>query len=185
MKNLIKTTIILFVFSVSSFACWQLDGEPQVSWVAFETPAKAGVKGSYSSVTRKGPSQGKDLSALLTGQSATLLAKDINTKNPARDTNIRESFFEELSKPDLMARIAKVTKKAIDLEVIMNGKKNTIPMTYEMKANKLMAKGHLDILDFQASKALKAINKRCFALHEGKTWSHVEIELVQTLKKCK
>ena len=186
MKTLLLPFLVTFnVLSTNpSHACYELSGEPQVSWVAFKTPQKIGVGGSYKSLKRVGKNKGDNLEDLLVGQRVTLSSKDIFTKNPARDKNIREAFFEELSKSEIQARIAKVTKKIIELEVIMNGEKVTIPMTYQMKDNNFKAEGHLDILDFGALKALKAINKRCYALHEGKTWSHVEVSLKQQLKKC-
>lgn len=165
-------------------ACWEVIDGPKVSWVAFKTPAKVGVKGSFKNVKRAGKQKGENLKDLLTGQTVTLSFEDLFTKNPARDKNIKEAFFGNLTNQSIKARVAQVSDKFITLEILMNAKKISAPLKYSFKGNTLHAFGHIDILDFQASKALSALNKRCYALHEGKTWSHVEIGLSQDLKKC-
>ena len=50
-----------------------------------------------------------------------------------------------------------------------------VAMEYKKEGDVLKARGHIDVLDFGASKALAAINKACYEKHRGKTWSHVEI----------
>lgn len=54
-----------------------------------------------------------------------------------------------------------------------------------MKESVLSGLGHIDVLDFSLSSALKSINEACYTMHEGKTWSHVEILLTQKLKSSK
>jgi len=57
----------------------------------------------------------------------------------------------------------------------MNGVTKTVPLKYSFSNGIFDANGVIDILDFSASKALSSINKACFALHKGKTWSDVSI----------
>ena len=57
----------------------------------------------------------------------------------------------------------------------MNEKTLTIPMKYFYSEGKFDASGTIDLADFAASDALASINKSCFDLHKGKTWSDVSI----------
>ena len=67
----------------------------------------------------------------------------------------------------------------------MNGKTLDIPLSYEYKNRKLSAKGVIDVFDFAMSDELAALNKACFALHEGKTWSDVAIGIDAEFTSCK
>ena len=60
-------------------------------------------------------------------------------------------------------------------EVTMNGMHQTVPMTFHYEKGVLQAEGVIDLFDFSANKALSAINKACYDLHEGKTWNDVVI----------
>ena len=85
----------------------------------------------------------------------------------------------------MMVTVKDVSKDVITMDLMLNGKKKEIPLTYKMDGMKLVATGHMDILDFGMSKQLSAINKACYALHEGKTWSDVSLTLETTLTSCK
>ncbi len=187
MKNLILS---LFLFSFSSIAAdCMLEGKPEVSWVAFKTMKKVGVGGKFDTLETKGPNKGKSLFSLLKDQRITIDAYSVNTNNPGRDMKIEKFFFgvlpEVSGKREITGQITKVDKKIITIDLFMNGKKQTVPMTYTLKNNVLEAKGHIDVLDFALGKGLAGINKACYALHEGKTWSHVEIAFKQNVKNCK
>jgi hypothetical protein len=64
----------------------------------------------------------------------------------------------------------------------MNEKTLTIPMQYIYNKDKFDAAGTIDLLDFSASDALSFINKSCFDLHKGKTWSDVSISFSTTIE---
>lgn len=177
-------------FSVSSIAAdCMLKGKPEVSWVAFKTMKKVGVGGKFDTLDTEGPSKGKNLKDLLKGQKITIDTYSVNTNNPGRDMKIEKFFFgvlpEKSGKREITGQITKVDKSAITVDLFMNGKKQTVPMPYTLKNNTLEAKGHIDVLDFALGDGLAGINKACYALHEGKTWSHVEIALKQKLENCK
>ena len=177
------------LFSVSSIAAdCSLKGKPEVSWVAFKTMKKVGVGGKFDSLTTKGPTKGKNLMSVLKGQKISIDTNSVNTNNPGRDTKIEKFFFgvlpEVSGKREITGQITKIDKKAITVDLFMNGKKQTVPLAYTLKSNTLEAKGHIDVLDFALSKALAGINKACYALHEGKTWSHVEIAFKQAVENC-
>ncbi len=179
--------IILISFltlPLSTFGCWELDGKPQVSWMAFKTPLKVGVGGRFKSLQHTGKSKAKNLEDLLKEQSITINPETLSTKNPARDQNILKSFFNKMKSPMIKASIVEVKKNTLNISIVLNNKKKKTPMSYQFEKGMLKARGHIDLLDFQLEGPLKSINEACLALHEGKTWSHVEIFFEQKLKKC-
>jgi hypothetical protein len=64
----------------------------------------------------------------------------------------------------------------------MNGKTLLIPMKYRYIKGDFQAIGTIDLFDFEGNSALASINKSCFDLHKGKTWSDVNIAFRTTIK---
>lgn len=191
-------TLISFLFL---FAAWQNtlfasdctysinpDGV-KVKWTAFKTPAKAGVSGIFKKLGMSKRGIGKSLKGVLTGATYKIDTESVFSKNPGRDVKIAKFFFSTLEggaqiSGEILGMYPK--KKRISLQVKMNDVVKTIPLAYSIHKNKLVAKGYIDIFDFSMGDELKALNKACFAKHEGKTWSDVSIELqAKFIKKCK
>jgi polyisoprenoid-binding protein YceI len=190
MKTLKKLSLLTFVMTLSlgaAHADCSLNGEPKVSWVAFKTMKKVGVGGSFDKATSEGNKSAKDIKALLANQKISIDTGSVNTKNPARDKKIVKHFFgalKESTKGLITGQIKKVSKDTLTIDIFMNGKKQTVPMKYSFDKGMVKADGHIDVLDFALSDGLAQINKACYALHEGKTWSHVEISFEQKVT-CK
>jgi hypothetical protein len=69
-------------------------------------------------------------------------------------------------------------EKSIDVELTMNGASTVTKLDYTFVDGKFEAKGVVDVITaFGMNSFLEAINKACLALHEGKTWSDVEISI--------
>lgn len=156
-----------------------------VGWTAFKTPAKVGVKGVLPKVKYTGKNKLTSIESVIKAASITIDTNSVATKNPARDKKISSYFFGNMKKGKMIkAKVKKMSKKSLDIELTANGETRVVPMSYKLKDGKLTAKGHLDVLDFAMGKSLAAINKACFALHEGKTWSDVELNLQVKFSKC-
>lgn len=159
---------------------------PLIGFKAFKTAAKVGVPGTFSKVTWQGSEKAKTLQDLLKGQKFEIDTSSVKTKNPARDQKIFKFFFSELAgSSSISGTITKVSSKDVSVEISLNGKKKLVPLNYSFKDSKFHAIGHIDLLDFAAEGPLASINKACYALHEGKTWSHVELEVNHSLPGCK
>jgi opacity protein-like surface antigen len=158
-----------------------------VTWTGFKTPHKVGVKGQLVALKAKGPTQAKSWQELVLGQQLTLKAdgKGINTGDKVRDGKIAKFFFENQK---IKAQVVSIDekKKHLTLHVTLNGHTlENVGLIYKFSDGILRAKGHIDVLDFMMHKQLKALNKACFAKHEGKTWSDVAIGFTHTFSACK
>lgn len=180
--------VALILLSTASMAfskeCVSINPQnTKVSWVAYKTYAKVGVNGSFTSVSFDKKAQGKTIAEAITNTNFTIDTKTVSTGDTARDATIVNSFF---AKGDLKisGKVKTFARKKLVMDLTLNKITKEIPMEYEIEGNKVTAKAFIDVLDFNGSKALAALHKACGALHEGKSWSDVEIRLEFTTSKC-
>ncbi|MBL7664808.1 MAG: YceI family protein [Bacteriovoracaceae bacterium] len=181
----------LIMFSVNSFAkvCTYeyVSAGTELKWKAFKTPKKLGVNGQFkdfSIVAGKASS----LADLLAQAAFSINTQSVETGDKGRDGKIMKSFFSTLAQGlHIKGFTNKVTAKddvsgQVEVEMSMNGEAQDVKMDYKLTDGKLTLTGKVDVLEFKMDKNLQAINKACFALHEGKTWSDVELELIAVIK---
>ena len=188
MKSLVLIcTLFLSQASLIAASCYSYDKNGiDIKWTAFKTPKKVGVNGKLPHYTLEGKKKGSSVADLLKGQKIEIALDKVESGDKGRDIKIVKFFFNDLAGDSkMMVTVKDVSKDIITMELMLNGKKKEIPLTYKMDGMKLVATGHMDILDFGMSKQLSAINKACYALHEGKTWSDVSLTLETTLTSCK
>lgn len=158
----------------------------KVSWTAFKTPLKVGVGGAFTKLGTANESA-KSFNELLTGIKFNIDTKSTSTKNPDRDKKIVTFFFENMmGGTNISGTTESYAKKVLKIKFNMNKKSLTIPLKVTKTNNSFMAEGVIDVLDFGLNKSLAGINKACYELHEGKTWSDVGIKLeAKYTKVCK
>ena len=97
MKSIITSLIFLStIFSIQARFCYQQDSV-KVSWVAFKTPAKAGVKGSLPATKLKLNKSSGSLNDILMKSSISINTKEVATGNKARDKKIAKFFFSTMA----------------------------------------------------------------------------------------
>jgi len=197
--------ILLYVLAFASLAFATPSSTPtgcvlvqpehiNVTWKAYKTPQKIGVGGAFTDVTYHPASlEGKNFRTLFVGSSVTIDTSKITTGNQGRDVKLVKFFFGMMKSHTIKAKIIDIQKSdshekgkprtgSLRVEITMNGKTHIIPMHYLYQAGKFDATGTIDILDFSAKEALASINKACYDLHKGKTWSDVKIGFSTTVK---
>lgn len=176
MKKVLLSSILLagLCFGAS------VDGNnAKINWTGFKFANKTGVKGSFSDVKFKFSKQNGSLAEILTGSTAKIDLKKVATGNPVSEENLTKGFFANFEGKDIRAKIESVmegeNQGTILLKVTMNKKSQLVPMQYTIENNTLVAKGMIDILSFKLDKALEGLKQACGELHEGYTWTQVEI----------
>ena len=165
-----------------------------VNWKAYKTLGKIGVGGKFTSVAYTPHAlEGKNFKELFVGSKVNIDLSKIDTGNPGRDETLVKSFFSVLKGKAVTAEIIDIKKTDkhekgkprtgnLDVKITMNEKTLTIPMKYVYTDGKFNANGTIDLLDFAAGDALTSINKSCYDLHKGKTWSDVSIGFSTTVE---
>jgi len=176
------------IITTSTFAkeCFTVkEKDILVDWVAYKTPKKLGVGGNLPKVTFTGLKKADSLNKMIKSASLTIDTKTVETKNASRNKKIVKYFFGNMKAGHgIKAKMTKMNKKMITMDLSMNGITKKVPMSYSLKGNTLKATGYIDVIDFSLSRSLKAINKACYALHEGKTWADVKLDLTVKFTKC-
>ena len=184
-----KILIGLSLLSALAFGecSFERDGEPLIKWTAYKTPAKKGVSGSFDTLKLKGSESAKSLEKLLVGTQVKISTTSVNSKNEGRDKKLVEFFFGLFSDDKIYAEISVLkgneTQGNMLVDIVMNSQRQQIPMSYTIKENQLYAVGYLDLAEFKALHAVASINKACFDLHQGKTWSDVKVEFTLPVNK--
>lgn len=178
-----KFILSFFLFSSLSYgACFK---DATVDWSAYKTPTKAAVGGTFKGVSFTS-NKGESISEMLTGATFKIDASTVSTKDKGRDLKIAKFFFSTLDGgSEISGVVKKVSAKTITVAITMNGKTLDVPLSYEYKNQKLSAKGVIDVFDFAMNDELSALNKACYALHQGKTWSDVAIGINAEFQSCK
>ncbi|KYJ85994.1 YceI family protein [Sulfurovum riftiae] len=168
--------------------------ELNVTWKAYKTPEKIGVGGQFTAVKYIPASlEGKNFRELFVGSKVNIDTQKITTGNPGRDEKLVKFFFGTMSTNTIEAKIVDIKRSdkhekgkprtgSLSVEVTMNGKTRTVPMKYIYNKGKFDATGTIDLVDFAAGESLASINKACFDLHKGKTWSDVTIGFSTTVE---
>lgn len=151
--------------------------QKSLTWTAFKTPAKVGVKGSFSDITLTNTKEGKTVEESLEGAKFSIDVTKVATGDASRDEKLKTFFFLSLAKPGITGSFGKFEQGKVLVNLTMNGKEVSKTFTYSVSGNELTLTGKIDIVsDFGAEASLKKLNEACFELHEGKTWSDVELE---------
>lgn len=147
-----------------------------IEWTAFKTPAKVGVKGTFDEVKLSEVNQeAATLAEGLKGAQFSIVTSSASTGDPARDETLRLNFFSKLV-GNINGFFGEFKDGKVLVNLTMNGITKEKEFTYEATEAGVKLNGSIDILtDFTAKDAFNALHEACNALHEGKTWSDVEI----------
>jgi len=198
---MIRRLILLSLMGVSTYANdAQKDNtclfngieETTVTWKAYKTPLKVGVGGKFDRILLSGVKKGsRNIEELLKGTLLKIEEVSVNSGNQGRDEKLVKYFFEKMDGKEILVKVEKFTQNKdihdgfISTMITMNGVTKSVPLKYHYENGLLEASGVIDVFDFQGESALKSINQACKALHQGKTWSDVDIGFkTKILKQC-
>jgi hypothetical protein len=188
---------LLFFFSLilhaQSGCVLEQSGKIDLLWQAYKTPDKIGIKGTFGSVTYTPTHrQGKNFKELFVGSTIRIDTLTPDTGNTLRDEKLVNFFFKQLKEPYIEGKILSITSDPhikgkprtgkMVIALTLNGRTKQTTLDYHYFKGSFKAQGNIDLVAFAAGKALATINKACFDLHKGKTWSDVSIGFITTIK---
>lgn len=186
-KFLLLTTLL--ISNLNAACLYNITSEDiEANWTAFKTPSKIGVGGRFRDIgLSKNKFQADSIESILNGLKFNINAKSVWTRNSGRDAKLIKYFFLNMKNESMITgSIKDYDSEEMLISINMNGVTKEVPMKVTMDKSFLKANGIIDVFDFALNSNLSAINKACDALHKGKTWNDVEIELkVNFTKNCK
>lgn len=178
-------TIIFLLPSLSYAECLRLQKDTiKVQWTGYKTATKAPVSGTFTDIQYKGKEQGKDLATLVDGASMTIGIMTPSSGDPARDANLKNSFFKLIGET-ATAKVKSLQRGYLRVDLTMGKKTVEVALKPEIEDGEIELEGTIDIFDFALNDAFASLAKQCRALHEGKTWSDVGIKITAKTAKCK
>ncbi|MBF0171126.1 MAG: YceI family protein, partial [Nitrospinae bacterium] len=128
-----------------------------VRWIAYKTPAKAPVGGTFKTLSPTGQNQGGSLSALLTGAKVTIDGLSVDTGNPGRDENLVKGFFglfagQGAIEASIESLFGDNKEGTLTLAVTMNGVTRKVPLSYTLADGVFKAEGYVDLFDFSLNR---------------------------------
>lgn len=159
----------------------------EIQWTAFKTTDKIPVSGVFKTINFDKKMGATPVEAL-NGLEFSIPISSIFSKNEDRDGKLVASFFGAMLNTELLKGKISMTEESCEITITMNDIKHVIPFKFDIKDNKVMFKGIMNLEDWNALGALESLNKVCLDLHKGedgvsKTWTDVEIMVNTTLMK--
>ena len=156
----------------------------EVTWEAFKTPLKIGVKGGFGTI-RLSAKPDETIDGLLEGARVVIDTDSIDSNDRQRDRKLVRYFFKTQSVETITARIEGVQKDRIDTAITLNNTTRTVPMRLKREDENLTAEGVIDLGDFGLLPSLSRLTEACREPHKGKTWQDVRIVMrMQVMQKC-
>jgi len=198
MKKTLTTALLLagtLLYAKGGCTLVQSDSV-DIVWQAYKTPEKIGVKGKFPSLSyHPAHKAGKNFKALFEGATVVIDTTKVDSGNTVRDGKLVTYFFKQMKTPKITGKILSVSPNAhtkgkpytgkLEVALTMNGKTVNTLLDYYYEKELFKAQGNIDLMDFAAGNALKSINRACYDLHKGKTWSDVSIGFVTKVKATK
>ncbi len=175
MKKLFMPLTLIF-FLLTTLGAYELDGKLGVTWTGYKTEKKAPVSGTFNDIKLDIKSS-DNLSIFLKSALVTIDALSLESKNAMRNANIK-LIFSLASAKIIKGTILDVdeTNKTLNLEVTMNQISKVVPMSYEIQNSEIVAKGSIDILDYDLESSYMNFAKKCAPFHQNRSFSEVGIE---------
>lgn len=179
--------------SVSTGDCIvKQNGDMEISFEGYMTDFKVGVTSYFNTFKYTNVSKNpKDIKEFLTGSEVIIDTGDISSSSPDITDAIKSFFFKNLTDDKIIAKVLEVKigrflKGNIKLEITLNGVTKNVDTNFYTKKGYLYANGKIDILDFNAKKALDVFAEQSSKRHLNRTWSEVGINfIIPTKIECK
>lgn len=155
----------------------------KIGFGGFKYTEKAEVKGYFKDFTIEGTKIADTAEEIFANATFSVPVNYLETNDLGRNRRIRDEYFGNMSNStNLTGKVIKFNtdSSTIDVELTINEITKPVTLNYALSGDTINLMGSIDILDFEASAALEAINKACEALHKGsdgisKTWSDVNL----------
>lgn len=154
-----------------------------LEWTGYKTPKKVGVSGTFKKIDIKGATKAADMLTSLAGMTYEIHLNSISSGDEVRDTRIAKLLF--LGTDTIKGEFLESKDKKLLFSSLVNKVKKTIILDPTIKGDSLTAVGSFDLMDFSLQENFAEFAKACFARHEGKSWSEVQVTLkIPFLKSC-
>ncbi|SDR76529.1 YceI-like domain-containing protein [Polaribacter sp. KT25b] len=158
----------------------------EINFTAYKTSEKVAVGGQFKEINIIAGGEGNSVKEAINNTEFSIPVSSLFTKDTSRDFKVKKFFFGMMEDTQLLSGKLMITDDANGTaEIKMNGVSKNVPFTYTIVDKTFNMKATMHINNWNASKALEALNKACFDLHKGadgvsKTWNDVALDITTT-----
>lgn len=165
-----------------------------IGFKAYKTTEKLGVGGVFNEFKISNTEVADSPEEIFAKASFHISVASLETKDPGRNDRIKEHFFGKMSNTNnIKGQVVSFNTDSnkVDISLNLNGVQKDVTFDYKIAGDTIKVSGSINILDFDASESLAALNKVCESLHMGadgisKTWPDVSISISSVIKEtCK
>ncbi len=157
-----------------------LTGVKEIHWTAYKTTAKKPVSGVFKAFEFS-PKKGKTITEMLNESQLSIDVSSIDSGNEIRDQRLVNSFFNVMN--DTKKLTGTLTMKNDNegtVSFTMNAITFDLPVVITTGKDSIDITGTMNLDNWAAQAAVKALNKACKGEHKGadgisKTWSEVAV----------
>ena len=160
-----------------------------VKWTGYKTTDKVAVNGQFKEIEIATIKESESAFDALNGAVFTIPISSLFTDEPERDSKLKTLFFGVMDNTISLTGTLNLNENGTgNIDLLMNGVNNKIPITYIVSGQLVELEGVLNLDNWNGQDALASINKACFDLHKGpdgisKTWNEVAVAASVYLKK--
>lgn len=153
-----------------------------VEWTGYKTTEKVGVPGHFDVVLVKNANEeGKTPQEVLEGADIVALVASLNSDMIVRDEKLKDILFGNMIDTKEIKGQLHFKEGKTFLKLTLNNASKEYEVKSTFENNVFTIEGDINLMDFNANKALAALNEACLDLHKGsdgvsKTWSEVHVK---------
>ncbi len=159
-----------------------------INWIAYKTTSKTPVKGQFTEVTIEHKNKATTVLNAINGLKFSIPVNSLSTKDTIRDKKLKKFFFGTMQNTaEITGVITTNNENSGTVSLTMNKITQTLPISYTINDQMITIEAVMNLDNWKAQLALKALNAACKDLHSGDdgismTWSEVKIEVATYLK---
>ncbi|CVK16484.1 hypothetical protein Ga0061079_10788 [Apibacter mensalis] len=151
----------------------------ELLWTAYKTPNKIPVNGSFKNLSLTNTKEDKPLEESLEGAKFYIDGTTVTSGDSSRDGTLTLFFFKRLASSEIYGSFGKFENNKVMITITLNGKTISKEFSYKLEKNIITIQGSIDLLkDFDSQRAFTSLHRACFDLHEGKTWTEVDLTAI-------
>lgn len=152
-----------------------------VKWTGFKTTEKLAVSGTFDAVQVTNTKEGNTVEQVLEGAKVRVAVSSINSGAEDRDGKLEMILFGSMSNTSDIYGVINFKGGKTFITFTLNNVSKQYEAASKFENNVFTINTTIDLVNFDASGAVEALNTACGDLHKGadgvtKTWSEVEIE---------
>ena len=163
-----------------------------IGFGGFKTTEKKEVKGVFTEFIVDSTVIADTPEEIFANATISIPIESLDTKDVGRNGRLKDKYFGSMESTEFITgKVLGFDKDSskVNLSLTLNAVSKDVALNYAVSGDTITFNGEINVLDFNASAAVEALNEACNALHKGadgvsKTWSEVNLYVSSVVKEA-